>query len=193
MRPDLDKKLVESFPNLYKDRSASMKHTCMCWGFECGTGWYDILYEASDKLEKIIVELKEKNPPVKFYPLKKKFDILCLKILCWIVNKFGFLNSFSRVLRFLVDSLRPDLGVEYFPCAVQVKEKYGTLRIYMSCETQEMSEIIRDAENKSSETCETCGRPGKRNKYGWISTLCDECRGFNLEEREKEFEENEDR
>lgn len=142
MRRELDEKLTKSFPNLYRDRFSSILTSCLPWGYECNDGWYNILFEASEKLEKIIIQLKEDNPLE-----------------------------------------------EHLPKAVQVKEKFGTLRIYLSNETEEMSEIVEEAERISAETCEQCGKLGKSNKYGWIETLCDGCRGFDLEEREKEFEE----
>lgn len=59
--------------------------------------------------------------------------------------------------------------------ASQVKEKFGTLRFYMTSETETMSEAIRAAENKSTITCEKCGKPGESRRSGWIVTLCDSC------------------
>ena len=58
MKEELDDKLVKDFPNLYKDRYASMQVTCMCWGFP-GDGWFDLIYKLSEKLEKLILDLPE--------------------------------------------------------------------------------------------------------------------------------------
>lgn len=191
MDAEKTKILWESFPNLYVGRYSSIKYSLIPFGFECGNGWYDLIYELSRRLEEKIIEIKKQNPPPRFYWIKKKLDNLLLKINYKLFNAFGFKHPVGKKLREMVDFFRPDLGVEYFPCASQVKEKYGTLRFYMTCETEEMSVLIGVAERKSAVTCETCGKPGKRNSYGWITTLCDDCRGFNLEEREKEFEEKE--
>lgn len=60
------------------------------------------------------------------------------------------------------------------PCAMQVKEKFGTLRFYLSHGTDEMHELTNDAEEKSAKTCEQCGRPGKTRSTRWIRTLCEE-------------------
>lgn len=59
--------------------------------------------------------------------------------------------------------------------ASQIKEKYGSLRFYMSSETNEMSELIRDAENLSRKTCEVCGKAGSTiiDARGWMTTTCD--------------------
>lgn len=59
--------------------------------------------------------------------------------------------------------------------AVQVKEKYGTLRFYMSLATDEMWKLIEEAEHKSATICERCGKEGKIRPLGWVMTLCDQC------------------
>lgn len=43
MKDYLDKQLCEQYPKIFKDRYAPMTETCMCWGFEIGDGWYQII------------------------------------------------------------------------------------------------------------------------------------------------------
>jgi hypothetical protein len=57
----------------------------------------------------------------------------------------------------------------------QVKEKFGTLRFYVSHYTDEISELITAAEEESSRTCERCGQPGRLRGGAWLKTLCDYC------------------
>ena len=60
--------------------------------------------------------------------------------------------------------------------AIQVKEKYGSLRFYTKYCYDPIDEIIEVAKQKSSITCEECGAPGKMTKRGgWLQTLCDKC------------------
>jgi len=59
--------------------------------------------------------------------------------------------------------------------AVQVKEKYGTLRFYMNFETKEITDLIEDAEALSSQTCDNCGSFGKMRDKGWLEVKCDDC------------------
>ena len=59
--------------------------------------------------------------------------------------------------------------------AMQVKEKFGTLRFYLTMGTDEMFAAVDEAEAQSAETCEGCGQPGKRRGGGWIVTECDGC------------------
>lgn len=63
--------------------------------------------------------------------------------------------------------------------SVQVKEKYGTLRFYMSCENDEISGLIADAEALSSQTCCLCGELGRMhgNGYTRYEVKCDKCYG----------------
>lgn len=59
--------------------------------------------------------------------------------------------------------------------AEQVKEKFGTLRFYMSDETEEITNLIHEAESASSQTCEDCGAFAKMRGTAWIETKCDNC------------------
>ena len=58
MNKELDNKLCKKFPNLYADRCETMNKTAMCWGFEHGDGWYDLIYNLSVKLEAMIVKME---------------------------------------------------------------------------------------------------------------------------------------
>jgi hypothetical protein len=59
MKKELDEQLCKEFPNLYKNRHGKVSETCMAWGFECDDGWFDLIYEASKKLEDEILKLPE--------------------------------------------------------------------------------------------------------------------------------------
>ncbi len=59
--------------------------------------------------------------------------------------------------------------------AVQVKEKYGTLRFYMSKMTPEIAALVSDTEALSSQTCELCGHFGKMRGVNHIMVRCDKC------------------
>ena len=55
----------------------------------------------------------------------------------------------------------------------QVKEKFGTLRIYyMGAYVPEVDEAVRE----SGRVCEACGEPGRLRERGhWLMTRCDRC------------------
>lgn len=56
--------------------------------------------------------------------------------------------------------------------AVQVKQKFGALRFYMTRSTDEMQDLIDAAEEESASVCETCGAPGKVSRGPWLMTYC---------------------
>jgi hypothetical protein len=65
--------------------------------------------------------------------------------------------------------------------AVQVKEKFGTLRFYLDkAGTQAMQALIDDAEKTSARVCDVCGKPGALRSGNpdvpmcWVRTRCDE-------------------
>ena len=47
--------LYERFPELYRERTAPLKSSGMAWGFQCGNGWYKIIYEMSQKISKLSI------------------------------------------------------------------------------------------------------------------------------------------
>ena len=55
---------------------------------------------------------------------------------------------------------------------LQIKEKFGELRIY----TSPASDAGRRIRDESTRTCMDCGAPADQVKIeGWISTLCEIC------------------
>jgi hypothetical protein len=96
----------------------------MYWGFECGDGWFDLIDELCDSIQRYI----DQNPSLNV----------------------------------------PQVEVE------QVKEKFGTLRFYVSGGDDLTLGMIWFAESMSGRICETCGKPGKRRGHGWIYTACNE-------------------
>lgn len=119
---NLFKKYPELFPK--EKRDLGPMHTLMCFGFECGDGWYQVI------------------------------DNLCQNIQEYIDNN--------------------DLGFQ--PEVVQVKEKFGGLRFYITAGDDKIYKMIDDAESVSDRTCEICGNPGKGITVGrWMETRCKEC------------------
>lgn len=212
----LQEKLFKQFPLLYGDRTKPMTQTAMCWGIETGDGWYNLIYDLSKGLEKIIKIIIKENPDLSCSycgRLKSEHDHLgnfaeYLYIPFKFKNTFGsivpdwkndnikryfkltkiyFENTLKRKLNTFFNYLFDNFRIGYFkiyrcpgylasyPRAAQVKEKFGTLRFYMTFETEVISKLIRKAEKKSAITCEKCGKKGKLRDNGWLITLCNSC------------------
>jgi hypothetical protein len=61
---------------------------------------------------------------------------------------------------------------------VQIKEKFGKLRVYLSYQDEYLSGVINMAESMSGITCEECGKSNELvclNSTGWLRTLCPCC------------------
>jgi hypothetical protein len=94
---------------------------------------------------------------------------------------FGFCHGdgWFDILWRLCEDLEP-LVAEFEEAAghqfevLQVKEKFGELRIYVTHANDAISRRLETAERESFRACEVCGQPGKRREGGWIKTLCDE-------------------
>jgi len=80
MKKELDEKLVEKYPLIFKDINADMKMTAMCWGFECDDGWYWLIDNLCDSIQSYIdnnkhltieqivaTQVKEKFGGLRFY------------------------------------------------------------------------------------------------------------------------------
>lgn len=59
---------------------------------------------------------------------------------------------------------------------VEVKEKYGALRVYCKSYTKEVGYIIDKYMRLSAEVCVNCGKPAKWYTTGWIEPVCDKCK-----------------
>jgi|SRR5581483_2190357 len=60
---------------------------------------------------------------------------------------------------------------------LQIKEKFGGLRLYCSGGNKEIGVIISKAEDESYKICEYCGTKENITTEGrWILTLCKDCR-----------------
>jgi len=117
MNSDKEKLLTDKFPILYRGINRPITENLLPFGFECDDGWFNIIWDLSEKLS----NLNE--------------DII----------------------------------------AMQVKEKYATLRFYITGGSDKAFALIDEAEGKSSSTCEICGKGGTIMCKGiwWVKTLCD--------------------
>jgi hypothetical protein len=157
MRRELDEALCAKYPLVFKDRNENMQNTAMCWGFECGDGWYNII----DVLCGLLTS--------DYRQAKSRYDHLAE------VGVGGILYGTKTVTQEILDEAKTKLDEETLkvPVAVQVKEKFGGLRFYVQAATDKHYNYISFAESMSYRTCEECGAPGKTYTDGWHQTLCD--------------------
>jgi len=104
---------------------------------------------------------------------------------------FGFScgDGWYNILDTLFEKICEALGEENEIIMVQVKEKFGSLRVYFDHVKgneeiyNKINDFISCAEYESSITCEICGKKGElKNDTGWVSTLCKKHRKERKEE-----------
>ncbi len=77
MNKELQNKLYNKYPKIFRQKNLPMTQTCMCWGLECGDGWYDILDRLCEKIQNYVdatgcsqveaSQVKEKFGTLRFY------------------------------------------------------------------------------------------------------------------------------
>jgi hypothetical protein len=123
MNVELETRLSELYPNLFRGQDLPVTENLMSFGCECGDGWFNIINTACS-----LIATHEEHE-----------------------GRTAFLFT-------------------------QIKEKYGTLRIYSAGGDAYTAGIIAMAEAMSGETCELCGSPGTLGGAGWLTTRCNNCK-----------------
>jgi hypothetical protein len=131
----------------------------MCWGFECGDGWYNIIDVLCGLLYSDYLSAKSRYDFVKDRVGEKRWG-----------------GSGDIITQGEID-LRKQLmddEASKVPVASQVKEKMGGLRFYIDGSTDKYQNYISFAESMSVRTCEQCGAPGEFRGRSWLYTACDQ-------------------
>ena len=89
------------------------------------------------------------------------------------ITERGFFSISSGWLGLVKELIEKAIEAGWDRQICQVKEKFGGLRFYINSAPEEVHNLIREAEKKSYEICESCGDPGEPRRGGWITTLCD--------------------
>jgi hypothetical protein len=181
MKEKLDAALVKKYPKIFKNRYSSMKETCMCWGFCCGDGWYNIIDALCANIQGHIDHTRNQRARALRYnrALKKALSNGDVR---YLYNYYQ--RDFSKPISdWTMQRTKQDIeSGEYRKVpdtisqvvAVQVKEKFGGLRFYTQGGDDVIFGMIRVAESMAIRTCEECGNPGHtRVDGGWHRTLCD--------------------
>jgi hypothetical protein len=74
VREELELKLQEAFPSMFKDLYGNPKDTCMAFGIECGDGWYKLLYDLFHGIQQELN--KNGNPDFVLDQIKEKFGLV---------------------------------------------------------------------------------------------------------------------
>ena len=158
MTPELQTRLYQDFPELFRQADLPMTQTCMCWGICMGDGWEPIvrnlcgcLQSARRSISRGVKGTDPKNihwarfPQIEFAQVKEKF----------------------ASGRFYIDIVPEECPEGVDP---------GNWKTVRSDFMREVDGMISFAEHMTKNTCEKCGKAGfMHSRFGWYKTLCPDC------------------
>lgn len=122
-RKEFEAKLQKEFPNLYVDMYGNQRETNMAFGIDTGPGWYDMLYNLSAKLERLILlEPEEERANYRAAQVKTKFGSLCF-----------YMSRKTEEMDMEIDKAETDSETMCEQCGQQGKT-LGKGWIYTTCE-----------------------------------------------------------
>jgi len=177
MKKELDEALCKKYPEIFCDRNKSPQETLMCFGFECGDGWYYLIASLCAMIQWSINGSKKQA--VRDETFNKM--LLALRAGDDVLFKeyYSFIEDQKRLEKLKAETLaRPEREIKpaHQVVAVQVKEKFGGLRFYVNSASVEIYAMLNFAEHLSYSICEFCGSMKNiKHSKGWIITACQEC------------------
>lgn len=165
MSPELEQKLIEKYPILFRDVNEPVTKSCMAFGCEFSDGWYKLLDELCEYITRLsnrtdLLKLNKeyhteenrgfiylKRPTISFTQVKEKFGMMRIY---WSGNS---VENWEEI------------------CAkVHQDDRERAVNKYYD----EVQNAIDYVEYLSSKVCEVCGLPGTMSKEGWMSVRCNE-------------------
>ena len=146
MNKQLELELVKKYPLIFKDYGGDPQVTTMCFGMECGSGWFWILealcgniqnaYENAVRQREYAIQNQTGESP-------EDTDGIVCPSAAQIKEKFGTLRFYTN------DD--------------------------MTGWAKDTESFISMAESMSARTCENCGCPAMVSHGGWSRCECSEC------------------
>lgn len=165
MKKELQQKLYDDFPSLYQQKDLTIQQSCMPWGFECGDGWYNLIYGLSWAITNLYPSIQASQVKEKFGGLRFYYNI---------VNNEDYHYPFWRN--------------DYIP--LFFRKRFWRIELYITRIFEKICghfgyhnidhyiyELIDTAESESYKICEQCGSTDDvKQSEGWIRTECGKCR-----------------
>jgi len=83
MNKELQEKLFNSYPEIFRQKDLDKTETAMCWGVACGDGWYDLIDTLCENIQNRINNINrlkkedEEKLICEAVQVKEKFGGLC--------------------------------------------------------------------------------------------------------------------
>lgn len=195
MRQELDEQLCKNYPKMMVNRNKPMTETCMCWGFDCGDGWFNIINNLMGNIQHHIDwRNRQREVVIRFNKIREAGQSGNAELFADLMAEEYANKGISadyikqRAEEFMTQPLQevppeiPQVTLD------QVKEKFGTLRFYYTGGDDVIDGMVRMAESMSGCTCESCGNTAERSSDGgWVRTMCQPCLDKREQERAKQM------
>lgn len=84
MKAELQRKIFEKCPILFRHRHQGPEQNLMCFGIDCGSGWFDLILELSIEIETIAQRMKTEGVDESLLPyafqIKEKYGGLNVSV-----------------------------------------------------------------------------------------------------------------
>lgn len=172
MSPELAQKLTEKYPKIF---DLGAKTNFSYWGFEVDDGWYRII-DTLCHLAQWHIDQSEESAA-----RNKEYNQIAEQVKAGDLSKFTQRYSHmypdrrdAILAEMLNEPVRSEQPVPQM-VAIQVKEKFGSLRFYYRGGDLYIRALTDMAEAMSHYTCETCGNPGEiDDENDWLKCRCKE-------------------
>ena len=146
MKKELQDKLFEKYPSIFRQRSLTAQETAMCWGIACGDGWYNLIDDLCGNIQNRVenvnrqIKYRIENSPTTLVPTKTEVFV-CEAT--QVKEKFGSLRFYTYG------------GDEYIDGLIAMAESIS-------------HSVCTECGNRVEKTNEI--------QRGWIYTLCNSCK-----------------
>ena len=182
MNDTLDQTLCERYPKIFANRYQDPQTTAMCWGFECGDGWFNLIDRLCGTIQNHIDWRDREVTRAKTFnlALTRAIDGDRADMIRYYLPSTP---EYSTVPQWVQDWIDKAVDKKEFAVvppavpqvvAIQVKEKFGGLRFYYCGGDEYIRGVSALAESLSYVTCEVCGSSGTRNDGGWLTVRCEQ-------------------
>lgn len=147
---ELERELYEIDPVFFRQKDLDMTKTCMCWGIECGNGWFKPIRSFVEKVRILNAMLQPLNQCIVATQIKSKWaDFTCY----WNMDILDDGNDME------LDESQESM----------VSTVYGM-----------MDDAVRGCEEECSHTCEICGKHSIWDDEvfacgSWLTVKCVDC------------------
>ena len=157
MSPELANGLRARFPLVFKAQPAPRGFATPAVSLDIGDGWHNLLETACELLYGRYTQALSR-----YSHLREREGLPAYR------GTGGAMTAVEVEKARLAAAAE----AERVPCAIQVKEKFGSLRFYASEASPTQQAYIDFAEVLSAKTCEVCGEPGTLTGSRWLKATC---------------------